>query len=431
MENRQIVKTTKHGWVDLSNLPRTKNGRVDWQNSEGCIIPFKYDDVTSLCVINKFLHNKRLDISIDNYAEHYIMDYNNLSHGTFGYVLKKLSTSFLFNIGDVINKSLLITSQYRDVGLRKYNYTCIEDGHIGSISEGDAIRGKGCPACSGRVAIIGKTDIATTHPHIANLFWNNADVYKYSAFSKAKIDFRCPRCGTKINSAIYNVTLFGLSCKKCGDGVSYPEKLVYNFLQQIVELHSDTEKLYNFIPQHTFDWSKNIWHENEKLRGNKIYDFYLPTENPICIECQGEQHYSNTFSRIGNKARTLLEEQENDKLKMDIAIQNGIQLDCYIQLDCRQSTLEYIKNSIMSSNLPKLLSFTESQIDWAECGRFAMSSRMIEACDLWNSGIRSTSKIGTVMQMNRSTIRKYLHRGEELGMIQDSPRYIKNGTMQQ
>lgn len=78
--------------------------------------------------------------------------------------------------------------------------------------------------------------------------------------------------------------------------------------------------------------------------------------------------------------------------------------------------MNYIKNSIMSSNLPKLLNFTEDQIDWDKCNKFATSSRVYEACNYWNSGIKSYKEISSIMKMHNSTIRRYIKRGKELGI---------------
>ena len=430
MENKQMIKQTKHGWMDFSNLPKRTNGKIHWNHVEGYMIPFKYDDIISQCVINKVLDNKYLDISIDGYIDSYVIKYDNLSCGKLGYALQKLSTNFLFNVGDIIGNNLLITSQYREDGRKKYGYICIKDGHVGCIAESDAKRGQGCPVCCGHVVIIGKTDIATTHPNIASLFWNKEDTYLYSAKSGRRIDFRCPYCNNKINARIENVTNFGLSCPKCGDGFSYPEKFVFNVLEQVFTLHLDLFNGYRFETQKKFDWSKNTYHDNSKLSGSKKYDFYISMQNDIIIETHGKQHYENSvFSTHGN-VRTLQEEQENDIIKKSLAIQNGISDNRYIILDCRQSSVEYIKKSIMSSNLPSLLDFTECDIDWYACNAFATSSRVYEACELWNSGIHVITNIANKMKIDRNTVSFYLRRGEELGIVQDSTKHIKKKTIQ-
>ena len=77
----------------------------------------------------------------------------------------------------------------------------------------------------------------------------------------------------------------------------------------------------------------------------------------------------------------------------------------------------YIKNSIMNSNLPVLLNFDDSKINWKECDRFATSSRVYEACLHWNNGIKNYKDISVIMKMSKDTIRKYIKRGIELGIV--------------
>ncbi len=57
-------------WVDLSGLPRTKNGKyIDWQKSIGLEVPFRFDGVSG--IIKLISHDKRdkIFITIDKYAE--------------------------------------------------------------------------------------------------------------------------------------------------------------------------------------------------------------------------------------------------------------------------------------------------------------------------------------------------------------------------
>lgn len=423
MEENKMIKQTRHGWVDLSNLSRNKNGTVNWKNSIGCTIPFKYEDLHTYLTIDKFIRGKTVSISIPSYISNHIIDTNNIMSGKFGAIIGKITPNFRYAVGDVINNNIVITECYKHNNLKYYRYTCLHDNYNGTISEGCIKRGKGCPICFGNRILRGHNDIATVRPDIVDLLWNHDDAYVYGANSHKKIDFKCTRCGEKINSRIDNVCNQGLCCKKCSDGLSYPSKFVYNFLQQLVS----SDVLYT---EKSFEWSQDILHANSKISGNKKYDFYISYSSPIIIEAHGSQHFYDSFVRIGNNARSCEEEQENDRIKMNIAIQNGIASDCYIQLDCKESNIKYIKNSIMSSNLPYLLNFTEDQIDWVECDRFAISSRVYEACALWNNGMHTIKDIANKMKLHRDTIRSYLRRGEELGIVQDPPKRIKKKTQQ-
>ena len=116
---------------------------------------------------------------------------------------------------------------------------------------------------------------------------------------------------------------------------------------------------------------------------------------------------------------SLKEVQENDVIKQNLAIANGIEEERYIVLDCYRSDMQYIKKSIMSSNLPVLLNFTEYDIDWSQCDEFATSSRVCEACCYWNQCINNYKEIADMMHMHKGTIQRYIRKGRELNLITD------------
>lgn len=46
-------------WIDLSRLPRTKNGKyIDWQKSMGLDVPFQFDSANG--VIKLVTHGKEI-----------------------------------------------------------------------------------------------------------------------------------------------------------------------------------------------------------------------------------------------------------------------------------------------------------------------------------------------------------------------------------
>lgn len=420
-----MMKQTKHGWVDLSGLARKTNGEISWKESIGQSIEFQYQDVHAYALILDWIKPSRIKIQIPGYTNEHIIYAGHILCGKFGSAVSKCVLDFRYTDGDVVNDTLVITSSYKHNGRKYYQYKCKQDGYVGHMSEYHLIEGQKCPVCTGRVAMRGVNDVATTHPEIAMLFWDKNDSEKYTAHSSRKTYFRCPKCGDRINMIIYNVTNRGLSCRRCGDSFSYPEKFVYNLLQQASSFHSENRLLYNFELQKTFSWSKNIQHDNPKLSGDKVYDFYIPIQNEIIIETHGRQHFEQCSFHTSGSSRTLQEEQENDFVKYSIALQNSISDDRYVVLDCRKSNVEFIKHSIMASNLPLLLDFTEQDIDWDKCNRFAMSSRVYEACELWNSGVHIIKDIAHKMKLNSNTVSRYLRRGEELGIVQDPPKHIK------
>ena len=429
MEENKMIKHTQYGWIDLSNVVLTKGGKVNWRESVGCIIPFQYKEINTYLIIDEFIDRCKISISIPNYVNNRIIHTSNVMSEKFGVILGKITPDFRYKVGDIVNDSIVILSSRKDNRHKCYKYRCLIDGHEGLVRESVLTKGYKCPVCNrgdspmrinkriSKGVDRGINDIATIRPDIATLLWDMEDSYKYTAFSSQKAYFKCPRCGNKIYATISNVAWQGLSCRKCGDGISYPNKFVYNVIDQISMLYQIRGEKFEFTPEKRFSWSMNFEHENKKLAGKKIYDIFIDTHN-IIIENQGNYHYIDACENW-TSARSFEEVQENDIIKHNLAISNGIKEECYIILDCYKSNMEYIKKSIMSSNLPTLLNFTESDIDWCECDAFATSSRVYEACCHWNNGIRNRREIASIMKMAYSTIKRYIQKGRELNFIID------------
>ena len=205
---------------------------------------------------------------------------------------------------------------------------------------------------------------------------------------------RCPDCGYEKKMTINDLRNQGFGCVRCSDGKPYPEKFMFNIFDQLN---------INFLPQlnkTTFKWC-------DKYK----YDNYILGINCI-IETHGLQHYEETK---GTWYGSLLKDiQENDKSKEQLAKNNNI--DYYVILDCRNSTMEWIKKSIMKSELPRLLSFKEEDIDWLKAHEAGCKSLVKIACDMWKCGLQNVIKIASLIRVDKSTIRKYLYQGVEAGL---------------
>lgn len=116
-------------------------------------------------------------------------------------------------------------------------------------------------------------------------------------------------------------------------------------------------------------------------------------------------------------------EQVNDIYKKDLAIANGI--SHYIELDCRYSEHEYIKKSILNSNLNNI--FDLSNVDWDKCYLNTTTSILIDIKNMWNNGIKSSEKIAKKLNVHESTVIKYLKRANDLGLCEYSPHCYREG----
>lgn len=266
--------------------------------------------------------------------------------------------------------------------------------------------GQRCSYCN-PTGEVPKVDIKDSlyykYPDIASMivsdkYGNSVDVKKIAPNTHREFYFKCFECG-KIDTETHKldkVTQWGYSCKYCSDGISIPEKFLSNILRQInVEFDINVR----------FKWSKDIMNDNKKLNGDKVYDFYIKSKNMI-IETNGRQHYEECTLTD----RTLEEEIENDIIKYQLAIENGIKEENYIAIDCRVSKFKFLKK-----NIEKALSnvFEFETIDFKRAYVDAQKSLKVKAWNLWNEG-KTINEIANILGLSISSIRNYIKDGETL-----------------
>ena len=287
---------------------------------------------------------------------------------------------YRYNVGDVVNGKTQ----------RAYLCRCVVDGYTSVHSEDNLLKGKGCPVCGGTIIVKGINDINTVAPWLGDLLENKDDGYELGVGCHTKRRFRCPHCGTLTKPiAIYNVFYNKhISCRKCGDGISMPEKIMYGLLEQLGV---------DFSYQKTFKWSDG-----------KIYDFYIPTYNMI-IETHGLQHYRQNLN--GNWG-TSEEIQQNDRFKKNNAINNGI---CsYVEIDCSKSDPLHL---IDTYKYNMSMYFDLSNIDFNQIILDSSKSFCIKAGDLWNSGSHDISFISSKLHLTKRTIKRYLKTLDVIGYL--------------
>ena len=281
-----------------------------------------------------------------------------------------------------INPYIEVIEDYIDSRV-KIKHKCLIDGHEWLARPATILYGTGCPMCAKnsqrKTSDCYIKEVANINPNI--------NVIGEYVQSHVKILHRCKICGYEWYATPHKI-LEGQGCPKCNDGVSYPNKFIYNFLEQL-EI--------NYLSEKSFDWSD----------GRK-YDIYIPSLNCI-IENHGEQHYIRGFDGIGG--RTLKEEQKNDTIKKRLA--SSHQIKNYVVLDCRQSNKKWIKDSIMRSTLPNLLNFVENDIDWDTCAINALSSFVFKAIKLWEQGL-STGAIANKLKISKQSVENYLKKATVL-----------------
>lgn len=381
--------------VFLDNLYKD-NQKINWLKNIGSKVKFIYGEIEDSFIISGY--DKRKIIITYNNKEFKISS-DGIRKCKLGKILGKKSGEFEYDIGDIINNIRIVDKlrqeKYRtnrNVEMEKrYIYKCLECSYEGNVSESNLKRGCGCAYCSGNVTILGKNTIYDTDKWMIDLGIPVETAKLYKRSSGKKVEVICPCCGNKKNLKINNIYKNKSIGCICSDGYSYPEKLMYSLLSQL-DIEFATQ-----LSKGEFSWC-----------GEYKYDFYIPSLSCI-IETHGIQHYEET-----SRGRSLEEEQENDRVKRELALVNNI--TNYIELDCRYSDLEYIKDKLLNSELNKLIKLDE--VNWNECEEFAIRNVIKEICDCWNNRSKgeTTKDIADRFNIARSTINKYLHKGNELGL---------------
>lgn len=378
--------------LHTEKLPRTYKG-IDWTKSVGYTFDFEYDDIVgNIEVFNyqRINNNTILEIKCiyNNIEKIGNISTSNMNNVKLGNILKD-SHAYKYDINNIVNglkvlKQTKLKRNTKNKHEKGYLIKCIVCEEEYCVFETSLNKGGRCKYCHGNNSILkGINDIATTHPSLINYFANKDDAYKYSYGSSKKILMKCPNCGNEKYSKISDLSMGKFSCPKCSDGVSYPNKFLFSMLKQLGV---------DFIPEYSPEWIKP-----------RRYDFYIPSKKLI-IEMDGEFHYNDN----NMTATTVCKSQENDSYKDKLALDNGIKV---IRIDSCESDINYIKEKILNSKVINV--FNLGIVDWIECHKFACSSRVKEACDLWNGGVHSTIEIANIMGMEYSTIRDYLKKGNK------------------
>lgn len=397
--------------VLLDELPK-RNRKINWKKSIGCKIKFIYNDIEGeIKIVNYEVKEQKLYIK---YLDTPIFEIstNGFQRCAFGDLLGIITNKFKIEIGQIFKDNkrdlIIIDRKYikspykKNTFLKYYKYKCNKcgfecGGHYRNgenheehwIEESNLLQGKGCAVCCSppQIVVQGINDIATTNPKLGNLLWDKNDKYKYTKNSNQKVNWKCPDCDEIIkNKKISNINKEGLSCPKCGDKLPYPEKFVFNFLQQL-----NIDFTYQYNPE----WIKP-----------KRYDFYFELNRQrYIVETDGDWH--NKDNNISGQTKE--DSKYIDDMKNKLAREHNIEV---IRIDCKKSELEWIKEYILHSKLNNL--FDLSKIDWLQCHKFACNNLVKKVCNLWNNEVYSTKKISEIMKLNRTTIIKYLKQGSKI-----------------
>lgn len=290
--------------------------------------------------------------------------------------------------------------------LKKVKIKCLDLNH-GSyeITCANFYNGNRCSVCAGKRVVLGVNAIINTHPQVVKYLADINDATRYTSGSDKKVNMICPFCKTKAKIILSNLCLRGFTCKKCDDGISFPNKVMFNILL--------SQDIVNLTPEY-----QPLWAEGKR------YDFYFEKNNKAyIIEMDGGFHYGDN----GKSGKSLDKSIEIDKWKDNQALLNGIYL---VRIDCnyKSERLSYIKSNIISG-LDWLLDF--SMVDWDIVFMESSCSLLQKAIELWNQNPYkvSTDAIAKELNVCRATIQKYLKIGYKLGLCDYDTDKITKATL--
>ena len=271
-------------------------------------------------------------------------------------------------------------------------------------SKPDRIYNHKCPVCSGLQVCIGLNDIWTTNPDLGNLLANRDDGFKYMQNSNKHTDFKCPVCGYICKDKSINQVNrdMDVRCPICKDGISYPNKFIFNSLLQI------KDKLDFLDREYRPKWCK--FELKEKMRTG-VYDIYLGINNKeYIIEMDGGFH-----EKLHSKEKyyTLEDIKYIDSMKDKLAIEHNIEM---IRIDCSydyHDRYKYILRNILNSKLSEILPL--ELIDFEEANIKSQKSLLVEACNLWNNGY-AAHEIMLELNIGKWLVSSYLKQGQKYNL---------------
>ena len=254
--------------------------------------------------------------------------------------------------------------------------------------------------------IVGINDIATVRPDLVDLLYDKEDAYKYAVSSKKKIRWVCQDCGEIIYASVSDIHYHRLTCPRCSDGISYPNKFMFNSL---LKIENDLDFLDR---EYAPDWCKYDY--NNTIKQGK-YDIYFGINGKqYVVEMDGGIGHGNAIvNKKYDKETTLM----IDKTKDTLALEHNIEV---IRIDCNYGSNDdrytYILNNVIDSRLKDIIDL--NKIDFDLSNKRSISSLIIKASELWNAGF-TAGKIKEELRVCESTVSSYLKTANKIGMCND------------
>lgn len=414
--------------IDDQNIPRRfyrKKSRPDWEKVKNTSVPFSYKYRTGelitgdLIILDTFKEGKywQLRVQYGNIEPH-IIESTHFMEGKIGSIIGVNTKRFKFFEGQHIKdrvgdhtRDITITKVYRHSKKafrgKFLDFTC-NSCHTETfeVREETVAIGTGCPVCDGKSVSKDVNDIPTTASEIVQFFvGGEEEAGLYTKNSNKMIKPICPNCG-KVSDR--EIPIYKLSTRKtfgcaCHDkGISFSEKFSDTLFKEFIGDRYQRE-----VTIKVFTWCGSYRYDAIIRIAPKNADPNDPSST-IIIELHGIQHYVDRRFSSSNP-QTLADVQRNDKMKKELAIANGIKEENYYVINCRYTSLNWLKNSFIKSGILEALGIDAMLIDWVSIYKQALKSHEKVILEFATSNkYKSIQFIAEKCEMSVATVRRVL-----------------------
>lgn len=385
------MRAKQDKYIDLNQFVH-KNGKISWDDNIGKTVEFFYNGERHELEILERIDKNYFKIKVDDFDSEKAYT-TKITKLMFEKVFYK--PNYLYDIGDIVNDIRIIEQimikRHDGCHVKGYKCECLKDGYLFDRMEYELNKCIGCPVCSNNIIVKGINDVATTDPDLLQFFVNKEDARKYSRGSDVFVEVRCPYCGHCKSMWMPDLSKYGyVTCDKCSDGISYPNKFAHELFSQLENQYSE------YILEYSPDWA-----------GLYRYDNYikLPDGREIIVEMDGGYHY------VKSKSNVRINDAEKDVLckEHDIEI---IRVNCnYVKTHERYS---HVKNNIIKELFDY---FDLSDVDWDKCNDAGLSNYLFQVIEYYNNNPKlGLSDIANHFGICMGTMYSYLYIGEDLGL---------------
>lgn len=401
--------------VFLEDLPRsiTKDGfvgKIIWKKCVNEQVLFIYNDIEGTIDIKDFKENKLHIKYLNN--DIFKISPTHFRNCKLGAMLGEVTSEFKLtvetNLCDEKRNISIIDREYRlehrvdrSQKCKYYKYLCNRCRYEGWMLESSLLKGIGCPCCckSPQVVAEGINDIPTTASWMVKYFQGGYEEAKlYTRGSNQHIYPICPDCKQIKDRTIAVATIYrekSIGCS-CGDGISYPNKVLRNLVGELLNLYE--------IEEYEFEFVRN-W------TNKKRYDAYVVFE--------GKEYFIEMDGSLGHGRKSFNGSKEsiendiiNDIYKDKIAKERDIEV---IRIDCETPELEYIKSNLLNSKLNYVFDLTK--IDFKKIDILSTGNIVKEVCSYWRTKKEdeTTKDLKKIFGVGTKTLSQYLSKGNSYG----------------